>query len=146
MNDVIYAFQDYVRETIVFPHKFDPHLKVIVGGELPNDPLEVVLMKDQGGPGSGQQDLTAYRMQFLIRAQNHGRARDLTYAIYDADSLGSKLPDGRSYHERGDFYIKHGSDRIRVAYLKWLQSPIDLGAVQQGYVFSMNTVLQIAND
>lgn len=142
---MIYEFAKYVREKIPFPADsmmmdFDTETQVIVGGDLPGDPVDIVLIKEnQGVPAAFPQNRQDVPVQFLCRGDTSGRARDLAFAIYDAEALGSKLPDGRKFRERHSFYLTPGG--IRIARFYFLQSPFDLGAVAAGYIYSFNAML-----
>lgn len=147
---MINQLSDYIRTTVVFPddsqHRaFDPQTQVIVGGELPDDPVDMVLMIAGSGVIAGfPQNRQDVPVQFLCRGDTHGRARDIAFAIFNADSLGSVDAAGRKFKERHSFYLKQGG--IRVARFSWIQPPFSLGADNSGHVFSFNAMVVFGDE
>lgn len=146
---MIYQLADYVRTNIVFPadaeaFAFDVQNQLLVGGYLPDDPVDVVVVREnQGYAWNDMQDRQDIPVQFLSRGETHGRARDLIMAVYDADCFSTLLPDGRRFRSRYDFYFASGGHRI--AAFKFSQTPYDLGADTGGYVFTLNAMVTFGN-
>ena len=149
-NQFIYALAEYIKTGTAWPNGFDFADQFIVGGSLPSDPVECILMKESGGgPISGTQDRQDITIQFLARAEIHSRSRELIYAVFDSDALTSRLqPDGPKFHEIFDFTIQETTTGglIRIAKLGWVQTPFDLGATgPSSFAHSVNAIVTMGN-
>ena len=146
---MIYQLSDYVRTNLTFPNDpegfaFDVQNQFIVGGFLPDDPIDVVVLREnQGMPANDMQDRQDIPVQFLARGETHGRARDLIFTVYNADCFSSELTDGRRFKGRNDFYFASGG--YRIASFRFMQSPYDLGADSGGYVYTLNAMVTFGN-
>lgn len=148
-SDMIYQLAEYIRTNVPFPAAFDqvpfdPELQVIVGGYQAGDGNDILSMKELSGPPGGYpNDRQDVPVQFISRGDTPARAREILFAVYDADALSSELPDGRRFRERFKFSL--GTGTITVAKFSWIQSPFDLGAVDGGFSYSANAIVTWGN-
>lgn len=140
-------FANHIRDKVVFPvddleRDFNPG-SIIVADTVPNDPLELLIVRTVGSvPAGDQQDRHDVSVQMLARAQTSGRASDLVQAIYDADALCTKDPRGRKYHFRNDMQLPN----VRIARLFWTSAPFSMGAQLGGFMYSATVQLTYGNN